>query len=49
MLAGPLDTDTGNKYGPMVRACYAKERVHIDAFGILSHIDLPSALHIYTF
>lgn len=49
MLDGPLDRGTGNKYGPMASACYAKEHVHIDAFGILSPIDLPSALHIYTF
>lgn len=45
----PLDKGTGNKHGPMATACYAKEHVHIDAFGILSTIDLPSALHIYTF
>lgn len=45
----PLDKGTGNKYGPMASACYAKEHVHIDAFGILSTIDPPSALHIYTF
>lgn len=48
-LDGPLDKGTGNKYGPMGSACYAKEHVHIDAFGILSPIDPPSALHIYTF
>lgn len=49
MLDGPLDKGTGNKYGPIANACYAKEHVCIDAFGILSPIDLPSALHIYTF
>lgn len=49
MLGGPLDKGTGNKYGPIASACYAKEPVCIDAFGILSPIDLPSALHIYTF
>lgn len=47
--AGPSDRGTGNKYKPMARACYAKKHVHIDAFGILSPIDLPSALLIYTF
>lgn len=46
---GPSDRGTGNKQVPMANACYAKEHVHIDAFGILSLIDLPSASHIYTF
>lgn len=44
-----LDKGTGNKHVSMAISCYAIERVHIDAFGILSPIDLLSALHIYTF
>lgn len=48
-LDSPLDRGTGNKQVPMASACYAKEHVRIDAFGILSPIDLPSASHIYTF
>lgn len=46
MLDDSKDKSTGNKYGS---ACYVKERVHIDAFGILSPIDLLAAFHIYTF
>lgn len=42
-------TGTGNKHGSLASACYVKEQVHIDAYGILSPIDLPSAFHIYTF
>lgn len=48
-LDKPLERGTGMKYGLMGNACYAKEHVHIDACGILSPIDPPSALHIYTF
>lgn len=42
-------TGTGNKHGSVASACYVKDQVHIDASGILSPIDLPSAFHIYTF
>lgn len=49
MQDGLSDRGTGNKQVPMASACYAKEHVHIDAFGILSPIELPPALHIYTF
>lgn len=42
-------TGTGNKHGSLASACYVKDQVHVDAYGILSPIDLPSAFHISTF
>lgn len=45
VLDGSKDKGTGNKYGS---ACYVKERVHIDAFGILSAIDCARCIsHLY--